>query len=92
MRLIDAGEIINRSHDVIIGNGTKHRCFDTTLIHEIPTVDAVPISFIEKRIEQLKSHADYEFESNGGYAGGSQYRQWELECLLDAWMKVNADG
>lgn len=51
------------------------------------TVDAVPISFIEKRIEQLKSHADYEFEANGGYAGGSQYRLWELECLLDAWTK-----
>lgn len=56
-------------------------------IDEMPTVDAIPISFIEKRIEQLKKHADYEFEENGGYAGGSQYRQWELECLLDAWMK-----
>lgn len=43
MRLIDADEIIKRSHDVIIGNGTKHRCFDTTLIHEIPTVDAEPV-------------------------------------------------
>ena len=43
MRLIDADEIIKRSHDVIIGNGTKHRCFDTTLIHEIPTVDAVQV-------------------------------------------------
>lgn len=42
-RLIDADEIIKRSHDVIIGNGTKHRCFDTTLIHEIPTVDAVRV-------------------------------------------------
>ena len=42
-RLIDVDEIIKRSHDVIIGNGTKHRCFDTTLIHEIPTVDAVPV-------------------------------------------------
>ena len=56
-------------------------------IDQMPTIDAVPISFIEKRIEQLKSHADYEFEENGGYAGGSQYRQWELECLLDAWAK-----
>lgn len=60
-------------------------------ILEAPTVDAVPISFIEKRIEQLKSHADYEFEANGGYAGGSQYRQWELECLLDAWAKEIRD-
>lgn len=56
-------------------------------IEQMPTVDAVPISFIEKRIEQLKNQADYEFEANGGYAGGSQYRQWELECLLDAWAK-----
>ena len=43
MRLIDADEIIKRSHDVIIGNGAKHRCFDTTLIHEIPTVDAIRV-------------------------------------------------
>lgn len=54
-------------------------------IRELPTVEAVPISFIEKRIEQLKNHADYEFEANGGYVGGSQYRQWELECLLNVW-------
>ena len=47
-RLIDADEIIKRSHDVIIGNGTKHRCFDTTLIHEIPTVDAIPVKWMRK--------------------------------------------
>lgn len=55
------------------------------VLNEQPTVEAVPISFIEKRIEQLKNHADYEFEANGGYVGGSQYRQWELECLLNVW-------
>ena len=61
-------------------------------IDQMPTVVAVPISFIEKRIEQLKNQADYEFEENGGYAGGSQYRQWELECLLDAWAKRKDNG
>lgn len=43
MRLIDVNEIKKREHDVILANGAKHRCFDTTRLYEIPTVDAVPV-------------------------------------------------
>lgn len=43
MRLINADEIKKREHDVILANGAKHRCFDTTRLYEIPTVDAVPV-------------------------------------------------
>lgn len=39
----NADEIKKREHDVILANGAKHRCFDTTLLHEIPTIDAVPV-------------------------------------------------
>ena len=43
LRLIDADEIKKREKDVILANGAKHRCFDTTMLSEIPTVDAVEV-------------------------------------------------
>ena len=43
MRLIDADEIKKREHDVVLANGAKHRCFDTTRLYEIPTVEAEPV-------------------------------------------------
>lgn len=42
-RLIDADEIKKRERDVVLANGAKHRCFDTTLLVEIPTIDAVDV-------------------------------------------------
>ena len=39
MRLIDADDIVKYSHDVILQGGARHRCFDVTLLHEIPTVE-----------------------------------------------------
>lgn len=42
-RLIDVDEIKKREKDVVLANGAKHRCFDTTVLYEIPTVDAVPV-------------------------------------------------
>ena len=43
MRLVDADEIKKRERDVVLANGAKHRCFDTTMLFEIPTVDAEPV-------------------------------------------------
>lgn len=37
-RLIDEHEILKNQHDVILKNGAKHRCFDTTLLSEIPAI------------------------------------------------------
>lgn len=34
-RLIDERDILKNQHDVILKNGAKHRCFDTTLLSEI---------------------------------------------------------
>ena len=42
-RLIWESEIKKREHDVVLANGAKHRCFDTTMLSEIPTVDAEPV-------------------------------------------------
>ena len=35
-KLIDSEEIEKREHDVILANGAKHHCFDTTILYEIP--------------------------------------------------------
>lgn len=42
-RLVDVDEIKKREKDVVLANGAKHRCFDTTMLYEIPTVDAEPV-------------------------------------------------
>ena len=58
-RLILESEIKKREHDVVLKDGAKHRCFDTTMLFEIPTVDAVPIDWIlnhEKMPKSGKGH------------------------------------
>ena len=54
-----------------------------------PTVDAIPIEFIEKRIAELKKLNEYEFIANGGYTSPSDYEQWELERLIRDWREQN---
>lgn len=55
------------------------------VIDDMPTVDAIPIEFIEKRIEELKKLNEYEFIANGGCTSPSDYEQWELERLIRDW-------
>lgn len=50
-RLIDTDEIKKREKDVVLANGAKHRCFDTTMLYEIPTVDAEPVKHGEWKPE-----------------------------------------
>ena len=50
-----------------------------------PTVDAVPVSYIQDRIDQLHKLAEYEFEYNGGYVGATHIAWHELEKILIEW-------
>lgn len=43
VKLVRVNDILEKSHDVILEGGTKHRCFDTTRLFEIPTVDALVV-------------------------------------------------
>ena len=61
----------------------------TEVINNAPTIDAVPIEFIEKRIAELKKLNEYEFIANGGYTSPSDYEQWELERLIRDWREQN---
>lgn len=50
-----------------------------------PTVDAVPVEMIRKRIDALKEVADAEFELNGGYVGSAFSMVCSLEGMLREW-------
>ena len=50
-----------------------------------PTVDAVPVSYIQKRIDRLRLLAEYEAEANGGYIGATHIAWHELEKILIEW-------
>lgn len=52
-----------------------------------PTVDAVPVSYIQQRIDRLRLLAEYEAEANGGYIGRSYMAKFELEELIEYWKK-----
>ena len=50
-----------------------------------PTVDAVPVSYIQQRIDQLQDVADFALESNGGYNESANSSLYELKLLLSRW-------
>ena len=41
MTVVDIEEIKKREKDVVLINGARHRCFDTTELHEIPSFEIV---------------------------------------------------
>ena len=83
MRLIDADKL--DIYDVSPAYGMCVMGVTQEDIDDAPTVDAVPVSFIQKRMDELKDIADYEFIANGGYVGNLSYQVHELEQLLKAW-------
>ena len=100
MRLIDADALHNElsaKQKWVVRREDKHNegyTYDQVhfAIDDAPTVDAVPVSFIQKRMDELKDIADYEFIENGGYVGSMSYQVHELEQLLKAWAERKEDG
>lgn len=72
MRLIDADEIKKRERDVVLANGAKHRCFDTTMLFEIPTVDAVEVVRCKDCLYRVGATCDY----SAVYVRPNGYCQW----------------
>ena len=54
-------------------------------IEKAPTVDAIPVDFIQQRIDQLQDVADFALESNGGYIESANSSLYELKLLLSRW-------
>lgn len=91
IKLIDA-EIFKENMDFICDAGgclepvTKAvREFVKNHIDGQTVVDAIPIEFIQKRINHLHDLAEYDFEANGGYIGEAHLAEYELENLLTDW-------
>ena len=96
-RLIDADALKESidEHVYLVHHGFNETEYGCTqygihqIIDDAPTIDAVPIEFIEKRIAELKKLNEYEFIANGGYTSPSDYEQWELERLIRDWREHN---
>lgn len=56
-------------------------------IESVEPIDAIPIEFIKKRIDNLHNLSEYEFEANGGYCGKASTSEYELRNLLKDWEK-----
>ncbi len=85
MRLIDASALtkkLNVFNDRMHGNEHFLNGIESAkeIIENEPTIDAIPIEFIQKRIDQLK-------EMNGRIF---DYERWELERLVQKWREENA--
>ena len=50
-----------------------------------PTVEAVPVSYIQQRIDRLRLLAEYEAEANGGYTGQIHTEVYALRALINYW-------
>lgn len=83
MRLIDADKL--NIYDVSPAYGTCVMGVTEEDIDEAPTVEAVPVQFIQQRIDHLHELAEYEFEYNGGYVGATHIAWHELEKILIDW-------
>lgn len=93
-RLIDADALLKELRKSCEYHAENSREFsllqrNINIVREQPTIDAVPIEFIEKRIAELKKLNEYEFFANGGYTSPSDYEQWELERLIRDWREQN---
>ena len=93
MRPIDADELIELLAGMQAVCHTRAELVGISKVWQqvknMPTIDAIPIEFIEKRIAELKKLNEYEFIANGGYTSPSDYEQWELERLIRDWKEEN---
>lgn len=85
-RLIDADALKDWSEIVPLteDGGIDINDFDEKLM-SMPTVDAVPVSYIQQRIDRLRLLAEYEFEANGGYVGKVHTEVYALRALINYW-------
>lgn len=91
MELIDRDIFVKQLEDYI--EHTESFDFQMAVIGVVndlkkqPIVDAIPVSYIQQRIDRLRLLAEYEAEANGGYIGRSSMALFELEELIEYWKK-----
>lgn len=84
--------------DLLLGRDRENVQFDkdckqnaVDMLKNESAVNAIPISFIQERINSLQELAEYEFEANGGYIGKVCFEKDALKNLLEEWEKENAN-
>lgn len=91
MRLIDADALITEAFDLMdrdelledVPQIIKDYC------DAQPTVEAIPIEFIEIRLEHLNDMIEYEMNEQGDYDGRAMHGYAELKYLLLEWRNEN---
>lgn len=88
-RLIDADKL--NIYDVSPAYGTCVMGVTEEDIELAPTVNAIPVNYIQDRIDSLQELAEYELEANGGYTGQVHTEVYALRRLINQW-KGEQDG
>lgn len=97
-RLVNADDMIESLMDMtfyddegyIIDDYEDRLAIVKSFVDSFPTVDAVPVSFIQQRIDELAELAEFEFESSGGYTGKAHTQIYELRRLINYWKEERA--
>lgn len=92
-RLIDADDMIKSLMDMTFYDEEGHIIDDyedrlaivKSFVDPVQTVDAVPVSYIQQRIDRLRLLAEYEMEANGGYVGKVHTEVYALRALINYW-------
>jgi len=88
--LDDTDLLLGRDRELIqFDKDCKQNAID--MLKNESAVNAIPISFIQDRINSLQELAEYEFEANGGYIGQVSFEKNALKDLLEEWEKANAN-
>lgn len=87
MRLIDADKLIRTVRFLTLRDGKEIEIHyvEAERIDSAPTIDAIPIEWIEKQIKCLREIADIAFEENGGFIEREHYALHAVERLLKDW-------
>lgn len=93
MELIYRDEAIKAIDDVLMED-EQYKVWLKLSIKNIKPVDAVPVSYIQDRIDHLQELKEYEAEANGGYTGQVHTEVYALRRLINYWKEerdVNQD-
>ena len=77
MRLID--------RDAVLKTIPNEESVARMAVMSAQTVNAIPVDFIQQRIDHLQDVADFALESNGGYIESANSSLYELKLLLSRW-------
>lgn len=91
-RLIDANEAENNLYGFTRYTGIDEAPYEhaEAVINKLPTVEAIPIKWIKKWVENSGNEPVDDFTDVDAYCDG--YQKNVIECLLNSWEKENENN